>query len=262
MAKSGQAMPHGGYPIKSEKDLRNAIQAVGRARNPSATRAHIRKRARAIGKSNLIPESWDSRSVVRERSSQMQRIVTVDGVQIELDDKDGQILERHLGSISDQLDAVTAQLASLRKQVSTKDGEIAAFKKQLADAEMTPAKINQMVRDRTEVIERSRRVLGDRVALDDTRPDGQIKREVVAELIGGQAVKDMNDDAVSGAFYALTAKAGGGGGSPLRDVAASFSSGSATIHSSQDAAAVAYEARNKRLTDAWKTPPRMAREIR
>ena len=58
LAESGEAMPDGSYPIVTEEDLRNAIQAIGRAKDPEATKRHIRKRAKALGKEGLIPEEW------------------------------------------------------------------------------------------------------------------------------------------------------------------------------------------------------------
>lgn len=57
-ASSGAAMPDGSYPIENIKDLHNAIQAVGRAKNPDATRRHIRRRAKALGASDTLPDSW------------------------------------------------------------------------------------------------------------------------------------------------------------------------------------------------------------
>ena len=60
LAKSGKAMPGGGYPIESRQDLVNAIHAIGRAKNPGAARTHIKKRARAMGLTELIPENWDT----------------------------------------------------------------------------------------------------------------------------------------------------------------------------------------------------------
>lgn len=60
MAKSGSALPDGSFPIATAVDLKNAIRAIGRA-NPedrARVRAHIRKRAKALGLSNLIPEAW------------------------------------------------------------------------------------------------------------------------------------------------------------------------------------------------------------
>jgi len=58
MADRGTAMPDGSFPISNVEDLRNAIQAIGRAKDPEAVKRHIRKRARALGATNLLPESW------------------------------------------------------------------------------------------------------------------------------------------------------------------------------------------------------------
>ena len=57
-ASTGAAMPGGGYPIENEQDLRNAIHAIGRAKNPGKTKKHIKSRAAALGRSDLIPEGW------------------------------------------------------------------------------------------------------------------------------------------------------------------------------------------------------------
>jgi hypothetical protein len=58
MAKEGNALPDGSYPISNESDLRNAIQAFGRAKDKEAAKRHILKRARELGKENLIPAGW------------------------------------------------------------------------------------------------------------------------------------------------------------------------------------------------------------
>jgi hypothetical protein len=60
-AAKGEAMKGGGYPIKKPRDVKNAIRAIGRAKNPSATKRFIKKRASALGVSNLIPEDWGDR---------------------------------------------------------------------------------------------------------------------------------------------------------------------------------------------------------
>lgn len=59
-ADKGQAMSDGSFPIKNVADLKNAIQAIGRAKNPAAAKAHIEARAKALGKENLIPDTWKS----------------------------------------------------------------------------------------------------------------------------------------------------------------------------------------------------------
>jgi heme oxygenase len=58
LAKEGMALPDGSYPIVSETDLRNAIQAFGRAKDKEATKKHIMKRARALNMESLIPANW------------------------------------------------------------------------------------------------------------------------------------------------------------------------------------------------------------
>lgn len=58
LAKEGMALPDGSYPIVDEADLQNAIQAFGRAKDKEAAKKHIMKRARALGKEDMIPENW------------------------------------------------------------------------------------------------------------------------------------------------------------------------------------------------------------
>jgi ATP-dependent Clp endopeptidase proteolytic subunit ClpP len=62
MAANGQAMPpDGAYPIADEEDLGNAIHAVGRGGADHDTiRAHIIKRAKALGLASRIPDNWNS----------------------------------------------------------------------------------------------------------------------------------------------------------------------------------------------------------
>jgi hypothetical protein len=62
LAKEGKAMKDGSYPIDSEQDLRNAVQAYGRASNKPATKAHIMKRAYDMGLQEVIPPNWVSGS--------------------------------------------------------------------------------------------------------------------------------------------------------------------------------------------------------
>ncbi len=66
MAKEGMALSDGSYPIKDEDDLKNAIMAYGRASNKAKAKAHIMKRAVALGAEDLIPESWSEKSADEE----------------------------------------------------------------------------------------------------------------------------------------------------------------------------------------------------
>lgn len=58
LAKKGEAMPDGSYPIRNEQDLKDAIHAIGRAKDPEKTKKHIINRAKSLGKDSLIPEGW------------------------------------------------------------------------------------------------------------------------------------------------------------------------------------------------------------
>lgn len=59
LAKEGNAMSDGSYPIANEQDLKNAIQSVGRAKNYDAAKRHIISRARSLGKTAILPEDWN-----------------------------------------------------------------------------------------------------------------------------------------------------------------------------------------------------------
>ena len=60
LAKEGKALDDGSFPIRNAGDLKNAIQAYGRAKPGSRgkVKRHIIKRAIGLGKEDLIPENW------------------------------------------------------------------------------------------------------------------------------------------------------------------------------------------------------------
>lgn len=58
MAKNGEAMPDGSFPIADCEDLKNAISAFGRAKDKDAAKAHIKKRAKALDCDVELPDDW------------------------------------------------------------------------------------------------------------------------------------------------------------------------------------------------------------
>lgn len=59
LAKNGAAMPDGGYPIANAGDLDNAVKAIGRGKGDhAAIKAHIVKRAKALGLTKSLPADW------------------------------------------------------------------------------------------------------------------------------------------------------------------------------------------------------------
>ena len=62
LARKGWALPDGSYPIRNVSDLKNAIQAFGRAKNKNEAKKHIIKRAKDLHRYyDLIPEEWRSK---------------------------------------------------------------------------------------------------------------------------------------------------------------------------------------------------------
>ena len=256
-AEKGQAMEHGGFPIKNASDLRNAIRAIGRAKNPAAAKTHIKKRARALGLTQLLPESWgDSESDHRDqqRRPSMDRTLTIDGVNIALEDKDGQILERHLNELRKQIgdcqtkdSTLTAQVAELTKAVGIKDGEIAALKQKVEDAKQTPDQQDEALELRMDVIDRATSFFGDAQKYNwKGKTVQQMRRDVVTARMGDQRAKLMNDDAVEGAFLSVTEPETQDG---FRQMTQSFSR--PPVGNINDRAASAYDQRNKDLSTRW-----------
>lgn len=59
LAKEGEAMPNGKYPIRNAQDLKDAIKLVGASSMPeSEVKAWIKKRARELNLENELPEDW------------------------------------------------------------------------------------------------------------------------------------------------------------------------------------------------------------
>lgn len=58
LAEEGKALSHGGFPIENCTDVGNAVQAIGRAKDRSATIRHIIKHAKRLGCMERIPAKW------------------------------------------------------------------------------------------------------------------------------------------------------------------------------------------------------------
>ena len=79
LADKGFALSDGSFPIKDLKDLKNAIQAYGRAKDQARAAKFIVKRAKALGAEDLIPDTEDfqkslGESVVTEAKMSKEKI--------------------------------------------------------------------------------------------------------------------------------------------------------------------------------------------
>ena len=57
-AEEGVAMPDGSYPIRSAKDVENAVRDYYRSGEKPDVKAHIIARAKAIGAESALPDDW------------------------------------------------------------------------------------------------------------------------------------------------------------------------------------------------------------
>lgn len=70
-AKEGRALPDGSFPIDNCSDLRNAIQAIGRAKDPAKAKRHIRRRKSALGCPEVeLPDTWSLHTVKNPQVSE------------------------------------------------------------------------------------------------------------------------------------------------------------------------------------------------
>ena len=80
LAEEGKALPDGAYPIRNEEDLKNAIQAYGRAKASERrmVRKHIMKRARQLKRWDLIPDHWKNADSLEaaEKVASMREVIT------------------------------------------------------------------------------------------------------------------------------------------------------------------------------------------
>ena len=70
LAGTGAALPDGSFPIKTTQDLKNAIHAIGRAKDPGKAKAHIISRAKSLGATSMLPDGWVSKGADIEMTTE------------------------------------------------------------------------------------------------------------------------------------------------------------------------------------------------
>lgn len=113
LADEGKAMPDGSFPIANCDDLKNAIQAIGRASDPEAVRRHIIKRANQLDCGQHLPEDW----AVSREAFDPKEIAAFEA----LPDSSGHVLEA-----SPQLVRTALELGSVEAAIAKLDEAITA----------------------------------------------------------------------------------------------------------------------------------------
>jgi hypothetical protein len=111
LAGEGAALPDGSFPVETVEDLRNAIQAIGRAKDQNKAIAHIKRRAVALGASELLPESFGKNTPGQSGNQENQNMT------------DKTPAEKELEAVNKQLAAMTVELAIAKAEGIFSDAE-------------------------------------------------------------------------------------------------------------------------------------------
>lgn len=134
----------------------------------------------------------------------MPHTLIIDGLQVtEVSDQAKAAIEKLQGQVTaatQAKDAAETKVGELTATISTKDGEIAALEQKVKDAEVSPAQLEKLVADRSALIAQAKTI--DPNIVTDGKTEGEIRKAVVQAKLG-DAAKDMNDGAISGAFAVL-----------------------------------------------------------
>ena len=211
------------------------------------------------------------------------RQIVVDGVSMEIDARDAQVIERAFRTLEDAAQAATDQAENFKKKfgeeeeekkkkkeekdaadatikdrdavIVTKDAEIESLKKQLADA-TSPAAIDRGIALRASVLDAAKLILSDKVDLAN-KSNAEVRKLAVETHLGDMAerAKNWDDREFASAFDSITAgivkDAKKAAPDPIKDAAAAF----AKPHFGTDSDAgkeAAYRESVQSLGDAWK----------
>jgi len=200
--QSGTAPDGAMYDAIQKSIVGNHVALVDRGRaGPSC----------AIGVCDAISSDQVNSIMANLGDKKPMKTILVDGHSVEVSDA-AEIAIANLNAKLADAAKVTADLATanttistLTASVSAKDGEIAVLKQAVADATITPAKLDQLVADRTAVVDAATKIFP---ALDAKgKTTEAIRKEAVSHKLG-DAAKTMDDAAIGGAFAALSAQVG------------------------------------------------------
>ncbi len=157
-------------------------------------------------------ERWGATPLIEDATkgtrSMTTRTIIVDGLSVELTDKDAQIVQRAIDALTKQVADIKAskdtQIDDLCKKVEAKDEEIGTLKvenQKLKDAAVKPEDLRAMMKDRL-TIEKTAATLVSNLQMD-ALSDADIRRAVVKAKLGDEMVKDASDAEITGMFKAI-----------------------------------------------------------
>lgn len=252
----------------SQKNIRvNHVAIVDAARGGAKLR--FGDATASLPEANVISTGDQVPGSTIQKDEKPMKTILVDGISVNVDtEQGGQIIERHIATLKTstadaqkQVGELTTQFTTVKTQLdnatakhttemAAKDAEIVTLKKQLEDSKLTPAAIDQLVKDRAVTAGKGRALLGDKLVVDG-KSDTEIMRQVVDAKLG-DAAKGWSDEQIKVSFLTMTAdvKPQDRATDTAAVMGAAFSA--APSQQTTDAVDKAYGDRNARLENAWK----------
>lgn len=211
-AKSGKAMKDGSFPIENGKDLENAIRLAGKAKDPAAARAHIKRRAAALGLSSKIPDSWKSADAEQiggeDKAAEAVEKAEAGAPAVDADRKDG-AKKDHLGDKEDKDDEDhTPEMNPDEPAVKVDDAETAEDPVAKADALLSAIEASEKPVETVEksademMAELNEMIAGLNAKLDDFEKqlaDKEVEKAALAEQVESLTkAASSKDEAISG----------------------------------------------------------------
>jgi hypothetical protein len=118
LAKKGEAMPDGSFPIRNVEDLKNAISSYGRSKESdrAKVRKYISKRANALKVRHMIPEEWKNLSsqeatfAIDSMRSRIAALTAAIPMPVEVSDTDLQKLENAKRAADIEQEEISAEI--------------------------------------------------------------------------------------------------------------------------------------------------------
>lgn len=227
------------YDAKQTKIKINHLAIVKRAR--AGSQARIGDGAVNWGASPIpLVDEKGTRSMTN-------RTLMVDGLSVELADKDAQIVQRALDGFNKKIADMETAAGEAKANLAAKDQEIGTLKaenQKLIDAQIKPEDIDRLVADRSALIEQIK-AIDSRIEIKGS--DADLRRAAVKSKLGDEMIKDASDDMITGMFRAIAKDAKSA--DPFARVVADG------VRQTGDARTESEKARQDRdqsLRDAWK----------
>ncbi len=135
--------------------------------------------------------------------SMTNRTLMVDGLSVELADKDAQIVQRALDGFNKKIADMETASGEAKANLAAKDQEIGTLKaenQKLLDAQIKPEDLDRLVADRSALIEQIK-AIDSRIEIKGS--DADLRRAAVKSKLGDEMVKDASDDMITGMFRAI-----------------------------------------------------------